>query len=84
MVVLLEESGDVELENIEYSVVAAFVEGQFRRSKYDDMNDEERWMMAYRNYRSLYFSSLRRGSSSGGCSRVCNCIGYAGFGGPCL
>jgi hypothetical protein len=42
MLVSLEESGDVEQENIEYSGVAAFVEGQFRRSKDDRINDEER------------------------------------------
>jgi hypothetical protein len=59
MVVSLEESGDVEQENIEYSGVAAFVEGQFRRSKDDRMNDEERWMMAYRNYRGLYGSEVK-------------------------
>ena len=46
MVVSLEESGDVEQENVEYSGVAAFIEGQFRRAKDDRMNDEERWMMA--------------------------------------
>ena len=83
MLVSLEESGNLEQKNIGYSGVAAFVEGQFRRSKVDRMNDEERWMMAYRNHRGLYGSSKRRGSSSGGCSRVCNCIGYAGVGGPC-
>jgi hypothetical protein len=42
MLVSLKESGDVEQENIEYSGVAAFVEGQFRRSKDDRINDEER------------------------------------------
>ena len=59
MVVSLEESGDVEQENIEYSGVATFVEGQFRRSKDDRMTDEERWMMAYRNYRGLYDSEVK-------------------------
>ena len=59
MVVSLEESGNVEQGNIEYSGVAAFVEGQFRRSKDDRMNDEEQWMMAYRNYRGLYGSKVK-------------------------
>ena len=45
MVVSLEESGDLEQENVEYSGVAAFIEGQFRRAKDDRMNDEERWMI---------------------------------------
>ena len=59
MVVSLEESGDVEQENVEYSGVVAFIEGQFRRAKDDRMNDEERWMMAYRNYRGLYGSEVQ-------------------------
>ena len=59
MVVSLEEGGDVEQENTEYSGVAAFVEGQSRRSKDDGMNDEEQWMMAYRNYRGLYGSKVK-------------------------
>ena len=59
MVVSLEESGDVEQENVEYSGVAAFIEGQFSRAKDDRMNDEERWMMAYRNYRGLYGSEVK-------------------------
>ena len=46
MVVSLEESGDVEEENVEYSGVAAFIEGQFRRAKDDSVNNEEWWMMA--------------------------------------
>ena len=41
MVVSLEESGDVEQENVEYSGVAAFIEGQFRRAKDDSVNNEE-------------------------------------------
>ena len=41
MVVLLEESGDVEQENVEYSGVAAFIEGQFIRAKDDSVNNEE-------------------------------------------
>ena len=45
MVVSLEERGDVEQENVEYSGVASFIECQFRRAKDDRMNDEERWMM---------------------------------------
>ena len=41
IVVSLEESGDVEQENVEYSCVAAFIEGQFRRAKDDSVNNEE-------------------------------------------
>ena len=32
MVVSLEKSGDVEQENVEYSDVVAFIEGQFRHA----------------------------------------------------
>ena len=53
-VVALEEEGDVEQENQEYSGVVGFIEGQYRRSKDQRITDEERWLMAYRNYRGLY------------------------------
>lgn len=53
-VVTLEEDGDVEQENLDYSGVASFVEGQFRRSKDHRLSDEERWLMSYRNYRGIY------------------------------
>jgi hypothetical protein len=53
-VLALEKDGDVDQENTEYSCIAAYVEGQFRRSKDDRMVDEERWLMSYRNYRGLY------------------------------
>ena len=53
-VVALEEDGDVEQENQEYSGVVGFIEGQYRRSKDQRLADEERWLMAYRNYRGLY------------------------------
>lgn len=53
-VVALEEANDVEQENLEYSGVAAFIEGQYRRSKDQRLADEERWLMAYRNYRGIY------------------------------
>ena len=53
-VVALQEEGDVAEENIEYSGLTAFIESQFRRSKDQRLSDEERWLMAYRNYRGLY------------------------------
>ena len=53
-VVALEENGDVEEENIEYSGIASFIESKFRRSKDQRLFDEDRWLMAYRNYRGLY------------------------------
>jgi hypothetical protein len=53
-VVALEEAKDVEQENLDYSGVAAFIESQFRRSKDQRLADEDRWLMAYRNYRGIY------------------------------
>ena len=53
-VVALEEDNDTLEENIMYSGIATFVETQFSRSKDKRFNDEERWLMAYRNYRGLY------------------------------
>ena len=41
MVVSLEESGDVEQENVEYSGTAAFIEGQFKGAKDCSINNEE-------------------------------------------
>jgi len=53
-VVVLEEDGDVEQDNLEYSGLSSFIETQFRRSKDNRLHDEERWLMAYRNYRGIY------------------------------
>ena len=53
-VIALEEDGDVEQENLDYSGVASFIEGQFRKSKDHRLSDEERWLMSYRNYRGIY------------------------------
>ena len=40
MVISLEESGDVDQENVEYSGVAAFIAYQFRHVKDDSMNNQ--------------------------------------------
>ena len=58
-VVALEEDGDVEQENTEYSGVFSFIEGQFRRSKEHRRTDEDRWLTAYRNYRGIYGSDVQ-------------------------
>lgn len=58
-VVSLEEDGDVEQENTEYSGVVAFIDGQFRRSKDHRRTDEDRWLTAYRNYRGIYGSDVQ-------------------------
>ena len=53
-VVALVEDGDVEQENLDFSGAASFIQGQFRKSKDHRLSDEERWLMAYRNYRGIY------------------------------
>lgn len=58
-VVALEEDGDVEQENTEYSGVVSFIDGQFRRSKEHRRTDEDRWLTAYRNYRGIYGADVQ-------------------------
>ena len=53
-VVALDEDGNVEEENTEYSGVVAFVSSQFRRAKDNRLTDETRWLDSYRNYRGIY------------------------------
>jgi len=53
-VVALTEEGDVEQENLEFSSVVSWVESSFRKSKDARQGDEDRWLMAYRNYRGIY------------------------------
>ena len=43
LVVALEEDGDIEAENAEYSGVVSFIETQFQRSKDRRQSDETRW-----------------------------------------
>jgi len=59
LVVALEEDGDIEAENVEYSGVVSFIETQFQRSKDRRMTDETRWLDSYRNYRGLYGSDVQ-------------------------
>ena len=53
-VVTLDEEGNVQEENAEYSGIASFIQTQFRRAKDHRQADEDRWLMAYRNYRGIY------------------------------
>ena len=58
-VLALEEDGDVEAENSDYSGVAGFINSQFQRSKDRRLYDEERWLRSYRNYRGIYGSDVQ-------------------------
>lgn len=53
-VIALEEDGDVEQENSEYSGVVGFITSAFQRSKDARLTDETRWLDSYRNYRGIY------------------------------
>jgi hypothetical protein len=50
----LEEDEDVAQENIEYSGLSAYVHGRYTRAKDQRLQDEQRWVKSYRNYRGLY------------------------------
>ena len=53
-VIALEEDGDVEQENSEYSGIVGFINSAFQRSKNSRLTDETRWLSGYRNYRGIY------------------------------
>ena len=55
----LEEDGDVEKENFEYSGVYRHIKDKFERAKTSRQTDEDRWMKSYRNYRGLYGSDVQ-------------------------
>ena len=59
LAVPLDETGDVEAENTEYSGAVSFIKSQFKRSEDARQADEERWLDAYRNYRGLYSSEVQ-------------------------
>ena len=49
-----EEGSDVSAENRELSDLVSWVEGRYSRSKTARYEDEERWLLNYRNYRGIY------------------------------
>ncbi|MDA8968102.1 hypothetical protein N9F49_00565 [bacterium] len=55
----LDEDGDVEQENINFSGAVAFVDSQYTRAKDARYSDEERWLNSYRNYRGIYSSEVQ-------------------------
>jgi len=57
--VSLQETGDVAEENINMSGLVGWIKGRFNRSKDERLNDENRWLKAYRNYRGLYGPDVR-------------------------
>tara|TARA_B100001113_G_scaffold87981_2_gene70306 strand:- start:418 stop:2484 length:2067 start_codon:yes stop_codon:yes gene_type:complete len=55
----LDETGDVEQENIEYSPLVQYILSKYERSKTNRLADETRWLTAYRNYRGIYGSEVQ-------------------------
>jgi len=49
-----EEGSNVDQENRELSELVSWVESRFTRSKTARSEDEDRWLMNYRNYRGIY------------------------------
>jgi hypothetical protein len=51
---IFEEGSDVAAENADMSGVVGWVTDRYSRSHTWRINDEERWLRAYRNYRGIY------------------------------
>jgi len=58
-VTALDEDGDVEKENMEYSPLCSYIKDKYESSKTNRMSDESRWLSAYRNYRGLYSAEVQ-------------------------
>lgn len=53
-VLALQEGKDVASEALQYQPLVSHVKERFMRSKNKRLLDEQRWLMAYRNYRGIY------------------------------
>lgn len=53
-ILALKEGKDVTQENLQYQPLVSFVAERFERAKNKRLLDEQRWLMAYRNYRGIY------------------------------
>src|SRR5688572_14668354 len=52
--VALTEPGDVEQESLKHQQLVSYIKSRFDRSKNKRMDDENRWLRCYRNYRGIY------------------------------
>ena len=55
----LEEDGNVEQENLDYSGVNELIIDKFTKAKHSRSLDQDRWMKAYRNYRGIYGTDVQ-------------------------
>lgn len=53
-VLALREGKNVEDQTLQFQGLVAHVKERFERSKNKRLNDEQRWLQAYRNYRGVY------------------------------
>lgn len=53
-ILALREGKDVMDENLKYQPLVAHIKERYSRSKDKRLQDEQRWLMAYRNYRGIY------------------------------
>ena len=58
-VIALDESGDIENQNLSYSGLVDFIESKFNKSKDSRYSDENRWLNSYRNYRGIYSTDVQ-------------------------
>lgn len=50
----LQNAKDAQEDSIKYSSLLSFVKERYERSRQKRLMDEQRWLMAYRNYRGIY------------------------------
>lgn len=53
-VLALREGSDPAQESLEYQGLVSFIKERYSRAKDKRLQDEQRWLMAYRNYRGVY------------------------------
>ena len=58
-VVSLDEDGNPEMENQEYSGLVSFIDSAYKDAKDHRRMDEERWTLGYQNYRGIYSSDVQ-------------------------
>ena len=57
-VAVIDTTGDQSIEATDINQVIAFIESRFKRAEDARLNDEQRWLKAYKNYRGVYGSCL--------------------------
>ena len=58
-VAVIDTTGDQSIEATDINQVIAFIESRFKRAEDARLNDEQRWLKAYKNYRGVYGSDVQ-------------------------